>query len=500
MDPTLFIGIDLGTTNLKAAVFAAVDGAALALASRRLPLRSEADGTREQEVPALHQALGDVLHQLRDELGDRWRQVAGIGLAAQGGSGALVDGTTGAARTPLYLWNDRRAAGHRAGVAAARPAAYWRELSRREGPGMGLARLAWLREQRPDAFAPGIRYMGAGELAYFALTGVWRQDACNALQAGCYEVRENRLAAEPLAVVGCPSELVAPLREGHRTHPLAPAAARWLGLPEGIPVAGPYMDHEAGYLAALGICERPLQVSLGTAWVGNFTIPELATGYAPVQLVIASPAGPGHLVIQPLLTGNVSWDWGLRTLLDDDLGTALARLDDLFATSLLPPPGLTCLPWFTQPNPLGGEAPGGGAFLGLGPHTPREDLIRALALGLCCEFRRVFADVAGSGLVNGIVLGGGASKGGFFRRLFAGLFAPLPVWSLRDEDLAGARGTLHALCPAISQALPVPVPLPSPADLAALDHRREDYARTFARLLGDGGAAAPYRLQVPLAP
>lgn len=491
MDQNLFIGIDLGTTNLKAAAFAAADGAALARASRRLPLRSEADGSREQDVPALRQALGDVLHQLRAELGDRWRRVAGIGLAAQGGSGALVDSATGEARTPLYLWNDRRATGHRAGVAAARPAAFWRELSQREGPGMGLARLAWLREQRPDAFGPGVRYMGAGELAFFALAGVWRQDACNALQAGCYHVRENRLAAEPLAVVGCPPDLVAPLREGHRTQPLSPAAARWLDLPEGIPVAGPYMDHEAGYLSALGVCERPLQVSLGTAWVGNFTIPEVDTGYAPVQLVIASPAGPGHLAIQPLLTGNVSWDWGLRTLLDADLELALARLDDLFAEQLLPPPGLTCLPWFTQPNPLGGEAPGGGAFLGLGAHTPREDLVRALALGLCCEFRRVFAEVARSGLVDGIVLGGGASKGDFFRRLFAGLFAPLPVWSLRDEDLAGARGTLHALCPAISRAAPVPVPR------QCLNIRHEDYERAFARFLGDGGAAAPYRLRRP---
>ena len=494
MNPSVYIGIDLGTTNLKAAAFAASDGRVLARAARCLPLRSEADGTREQDVPALRQALDEALLALRSDLGEDWDQVAGIGLAAQGGSGALVDGKTGEPHTPLYLWNDSRAAAHRPPVAAAKSAAYWRELSQREGPGMGLARIAWLRERQPDNLTAATRYVGAGELAFFALTGVWRQDACNARQCGCYNVLGDCLDAEPLAVVGGSLNLVAPLREGHQTFPLAPAAAARLGLAAGLPVAGPYMDHEAGYLAAVGVCVRPLQVSLGTAWVGNFVVPNPSSGYAPVQLVIGSPAGPGSLVIQPLLTGNVSWDWGLRTLVDPDLRTALASLNSLFAESLLPPAGLTCLPWFTQGNPLGGKAPGGGAFLGMGAHTPRADLVRALAVGMSCEFHRVFGEVVERGLVDGIVLGGGASKGGFFRRLFAALFAPVPVWSLKDEDLAGARGTLHALCPAIARATPVRVPAESDDIVHAVHAHREDYGRAFAHLLGDGGAAAPYRV------
>ena len=111
---------------------------------------------------------------------------------------------------------------------------------------------------------------------------------------------------------------------------------------------------------------------------------------------------------------------------------------------------------------------------------------------MCCDFERVFGHVAASDLVDGIVLGGGASKGVFFRRLFAALFAPVPVWSLKDEDLAGARGTLHALCPAISHAEPVRVPAEPERVVEAVREQAEDYAAMFASLLGDGGAAAPY--------
>ena len=154
MSHPIFIGIDLGTTNLKAAAFSGDGGAALAQAARRLPLRSEADGTREQDVPALRCALDDVMHELRAALGSGWAQVAGLGLAAQGGSGALVDGETGKAHTPMYLWNDSRARTHLAQVADAKSTEYWRELSQREGPAMGLARLAWLRDRQPEAFTP----------------------------------------------------------------------------------------------------------------------------------------------------------------------------------------------------------------------------------------------------------------------------------------------------------------------------------------------------------
>jgi sugar (pentulose or hexulose) kinase len=491
---SVYIGIDLGTTNLKAAAFSSGTGEALARTACRLPMRSEADGTREQDVAALLAALDDGLAKLRAELGAGWAQVAGIGLAAQGGSGALVDGTTGTAHTPLYLWNDSRAAGHRAAVAEAKPAEYWRELSQREGPAMGLARLAWLGERVPEAFTVRTRYVGAGELAFHALTGIWRQDACNALQLGCYNVLEDRLDAIPLQAVCCDLDLVAPLREGHRTAPLSPAAAKHLGLPAGMPVAGPYMDHEAGFLSAAGVCPRPLQVSLGTAWVGNFLVPDPTVGYAPVQLVIGSPRGPGNLVVQPLLTGNVSWDWGLKTLVDEDLPAALGQLDAIFSSNLLPPRGVTCLPWFTQSSPFCAPAPGGGSFVGLGAHTSRHDLVRALAVGMCCEFQRVFDEVGSGGLVDGVVLGGGASKGAFFRRLFSALFAPLPVWSLKDEDLAGARGTLHALCPEIATAKPVRVPAEKPDMIQAVRQQADDYASMFASLLGDGGPAAPYRL------
>jgi sugar (pentulose or hexulose) kinase len=356
--------------------------------------------------------------------------------------------------------------------------------------------MLWLREQDPTIFDRDRLYAGAGELAFHALTGVWRQDACNALQMGCYRVLEDRLDSEPLAIAGVSPECVAPLREGHRTAPLSPAFAAATGLPDGVPVAGPYMDHEAGYLSTVHVSERPLQVSLGTAWVGNFVTPSASSGWCPFQLVIPSPMVDGQaLVIQPLLTGNVSWDWALTELLDRDLPTALVQADGLFSTRLLPPHGLMCIPWLTQANPYATGVRGGGGFWGVGPHVDRGDLLRALAAGMCFEFERVFAGVCSGGVVDCIVLGGGASRGNGFRRLLSALFPTLRAVAVQDEDVAGARGTLYAFDSPAGRAGCEDLDTVDSETRGVVEAGRQLYNTLFEREYGSHPLAAPYALR-----
>ena len=494
--PTVLIGFDLGTTALKAATFDLASGQVLAVSAHRLETRTEADGTREQEVLHLRDALARVARDLRQRLGEAvWQGVRGLGLAAQGGSGALLERRTGAAQTPLYLWNDSRAASLLPEVSCARSSAYWRELAQRRGPGHGLARMLWLQRRQPGCFAGDVIYAGAGEIAYFLMTGTWRQDACNALQMGCYDVLHNRIDSDPLSVVGVALSQVAPLRPGHATESLSPAGAQVLGLPPGLPVAGPYMDHEAGYLSAAGLGAHPLQCSLGTAWVGNFVMPDPRCGWSPVQLVIASPVpGTGSLVIQPLLTGNVSWDWGLGCFVGPERHAALAQAEALFAARLLPPPGMTCIPWFTQANPWAAGTSGGGVFAGVSAHSTPPDFLRALALGLCCEFYRVFRELKERRVVDAVILSGGASKGPYFQTLLAALFSPVPVLLCADEDVGGARGALAAFSESLVRSRAVPVAPPEAKVAQAVQAAFLAYCATFAGTYAAHPAAAPYRL------
>jgi sugar (pentulose or hexulose) kinase len=442
MTGDVLLGIDLGTTVLKVAAFDARSGEALGVAAARLPLRTDADGTREQDPKALDRALRRAAGELSRKLGKAWSRVAGVGLAAQGGSAIIADRATGEHHTPMQLWSDTRPLHLLGDIANRKPDGYWRRLSYLDDPGAGLARMQWLRARRPGLFSNDNIYVGAGEYIFFKLTGTWRQDAGSALQIGCYNARSHRLASGPLKLIDIPVSFVAPMRRGHETRPLSSGGAALLGLREGIPATGPYLDHEAGYLSAVGGSSRPLQVSLGTAWVGNF-VNETGPSLDGLNLVLPSPVGAGSLVVRVMVGGNASWDWARETLLGAKGAKALTQADAVFREGLLPPEGLVALPWLTRPNPFAPDAFGSGAFFGTNTHTTRADLLRALVAGMCFELAHVFEPVRESGDVDRVVLGGGASNGWYFRELLAGLFAPLPVFHLEEDETPGARGALY---------------------------------------------------------
>jgi sugar (pentulose or hexulose) kinase len=490
----MYLGIDIGSTSLKAAAFDARRGRLLAQTEHRLPLDVDETGKREQDPAALLRALCAAASSLRRQVGNHWRRVRGIGLATQGGSTILVNRKTGAPATPMILWNDTRAFGHFHKIAAKFPPRWWRAFSLRDEPGMGLARAQWMREKWPRLFKDDPLCVGAGEHVYFALTGEWRQDACHALQSGCYDALHNRLTTRPLAELGLPADFYAPLRRGNETHPLTQEAATLMQLSAGIPVAGPYNDHEAGYLSVLHVSRQPLECSLGTAWVGNFVLPPAFHGSSPFQLCIAAPTGNGRQVIMPLLTGNVTLDWALATFVHADHRTAVARVAKILAKQILPPPGLVALPWLNRPNALHPAHNGSAAFFGLSPATTHDDLFRAVVAAMTFEFARVFDCVAKSGAVDSLVLCGGAAKSAHVRSLFAALFAPMPIHRVIETELMGARGCLYAFDPQIARAPVAPVRRNASLDRNALAEARALYLETFERLYGHVQAGKTYAL------
>jgi sugar (pentulose or hexulose) kinase len=484
MSKKIFVGVDLGTTVLKTAAFDGGSGRALAQSAQRLGVKAASDGTREQSLGQIDRALRASLKDLRSAIGSRWRRVAGIGLATQGGSVCIVDRETGKPLIPMALWNDSRPLPYFPSIASANPRSYWRSLNRSDLPGLGLARLAWLKDTRPDLFHEGNLLAGAGEYLMFRLTGLWRQDAGNALQIGCFNVRKQSLDPAPLKIVDVPLSFVSPLRLGHETFALCPRAAKALDLPEGLPVAGPYMDHLGGYLSLAGARGRPLACSLGTAWVGSFCLPEDSKGHSPIQMVQPMPDRKNLFVVQPILTGSVAWDWALTSFVDSDVSRALKKAGGVFRKSLFPPDGLTALPWLRMPNPLNPMSMGAGAFMGINASTSREDMLRAMGLGLCYEFARVFGELKVSGEIDRIVLGGGASKGKHFQAILAGLFAPAKTLVVEDQDLAGPRGAVYAFSRAAARSKTHSVALPDKKTREQLNAGLSRYCDLFDMAYG----------------
>jgi len=490
----MLIGIDLGTTALKVAAYDGETGECLASAERRLPISSGQDGRREQSPASILKALRGLMRRVTRDAGGAGA-VRGIGLASQGGSGIVADRATGEALTPMVLWNDARAFPVHQEIAAAHPPRYWRTRTQRDEPGMGLARLVQLRTQSPNLIGAANCYAGAGDYLFFHLTGHWRQDACHALQTGCYDGRKDALSPELAHLAGVTPAFFPALRNGHKTFPLSRRAAKWLGLTEGLPVAGPYMDHEAGFLSTAHLSTWPLQCSMGTAWVGNFQLSPEFEGHAAIQFSIPAPARDGRLVIQPLLTGNVTWDWALQNFVSARPATALKRQAVILDEGMLPPAGLIAVPWLNRPNPLDPALLGGCSFTGVSPSATKDDLLRAVAAGLCYELHRVFESLAAHGAIDSLVLSGGASQSPHLQSLITALFAPLPVYHLTEASWMGTRGCLWAFGQGVSRARATRVRPVCSVDRNALVSGRRLYGEVFDRLYRHNVAGAAYSIR-----
>lgn len=456
----------------------------MARSSQKLPVKLFPGGGREQNVRALDRALSAALKTVREQLGSRWKQVAGIGVAAQGGSSIIADRKSGKPLTPMVLWNDARAHAHAALIEKRTTPEFWLEFTLRENMPHGLPRLAWLRERFANLFHDFNIHVGAGEWIFHRLTGVWRQDSGNAIQIGSYNAATKCLDPAALDTIDLELSFFAGLREEHETAPLSGAAAKRLGLPQGMPIAGPYIDQEAGYLSAVGASRQPVHCSLGTAWVCNYGRPDSNAVDAPLQLVLRSPVEDGQLVVLPLRTGNTAWDWALATLCSPEHAKALKKAEAIFRARLYPPEGLLALPHLTQRNPVVHDAFGAGAFFGINTGTTAADLLRAIASSMVFELAQALRQPLARGFADTIVIGGGASKGTYFCRLVAALFPAVPVLRQIEEDLAVARGTLYAFAPAIASARTTTVQPPGKTDCRAINDAADHYAKLRERING----------------
>ncbi len=101
----LLLGIDEGTTAVKAALFEA-DLAPFGQARRRVPVSHPQAGWVEQDPELILEAVVDAVAEVLEAAGER--EVAAVGLDHQGESVLAWDAASGRALSPVIVWQDKR--------------------------------------------------------------------------------------------------------------------------------------------------------------------------------------------------------------------------------------------------------------------------------------------------------------------------------------------------------------------------------------------------------
>ena len=437
----LRIGLDVGTTAIKAAVFCA-DGRCIAHAERDNEVIRPQPGYAEQDMEQVWQGavacLADVAQACDSE------KITSIGICAQGDGLWAVD-SDGKPVANALLWNDTRAAedldalmsqGMTDAIGAGAGTSIW--------PGTSGMLWRWLKKHKAETAAKVGTVFTCADWIGFRLTGTIATDLSNA-SIPFVDLAERNYSDAQFKALACEdlkSKLPAPSRACETLGALADQIANSTGLPKGIPVSVGTLDL-AAMIVGMGL-DQPDQTMLimGTTAVVNILTDKIERQPNPVGASALHPTSDAIIRILAPSTGAAAFDWftALHPLsLGGETPAEIAdKLNALVKTVPVGANGVTFLPYlngerapFVAPDITAG-------FYGMRSGTTKADLGRAVMEGTAMSLRHCFENH--SGLPTGPVqLTGGGSKNAVWCQIIADIIGQDVIVSPHsDQGLWGA--------------------------------------------------------------
>lgn len=445
MRTDVFIGIDLGSTGLKAVAFEAGSGLALASAGGPLPYARLPDGGCELDAKAIGDALVGALQQVASALGPRVMHVRAIGCTGHGAGLYALDERLQLLRGIAVGSTDQRAAARARALSHRHGADLFGEVGCRPWPGQPTLIAAELLSSGALQRRELRRVLFAKDYLALLLCGEIASDASDASTAGLLSLATgqwSKAAFETAGLDELPPDLLPPLvQSGTAIGGLLPSQAAACGLPPGLPVATSAIDLLAS-MTAVGATRRGQAVLVLGTWCVNAAVGPVLEPKPAVEAIVnfGDPARRLYMENSPSSMANLAWL--ARTLQFPSVEAVI----DCALSAPLGAEGLRFLPFING----GGTPPGATAgFVGLRHHHDRPHMARAVVDAVAALHARHIARLAACGLGvpgSASVLGGGARDLRLVQLLAS--FLGHAVERCGDDE-TGARGA--ALYAAASQ-------------------------------------------------
>lgn len=485
-----FLGIDLGTSELKVALVGE-DGRVRASAAAPIRTHQPRPLWSEQDPAHWWQAAEAAMAGLR-AAGWRLDGVRGIGVAGQMHGAVLLDAREQVLR-PAILWNDGRSSGEcRALEQAVRRS---RSITGNIAmPGFTAPKLLWLRTHERRLFSRIRRVLLPKDWLVHALTGEASTDMSDASGTLWLDVARRRWSAPMLDACGLGAHQMPRLQEGSSLagRLRADVAARW-GLPAGCSVAAGAGDN-AAVAVGLGQVEPGGGfVSLGTSGVAFL----VSDGFRPntrqaVHAFCHAVPRRWHQMAV-MLSAAGSLNWAAAALGYADVPAMMAEADGLDRTQAGQAPWF--LPYLAGERSPHNDPHASGVFFGLRPTHGRSALAYAVAEGVAFAMADCMESVDAAGQApQGLRVVGGATRSAQLLRLMASASGvPLRLAALAQHAAALGAASLAA-CAHTGSLLPAAadgadahtaVVRPDPDWAETLAPRRKRFCALYAALRGN---------------
>ncbi len=407
----LYIGIDVGTTSLKALALTEKGDCVAAAKSAYELFANGAEATQNANdwYSAAVSAVREIAEKTKD-IGE----ICAISISAQGGATVLLD-EAGKTLTPAYSWMDNRAVREceelkeRFGNDL-----FYERYGWRMQPSSDAAKLLWMKKNITDIYKKAASFPSTLGFINLRFTGKNIEDPTCAAIRRLYDINEKKINEDILDYLGITEDkLPQTLPTGILVGTLTPDAARELGLSESVRV---YNGAHDQYCASIGsgIVEAgELLLATGTAWV-LFGVTETPLfGKSRISPCIHPAGGYGALSTVSGIGAAFEWLSKLTNTPIPELSRGAeerrGKNDSLFFR-----------PSATGTGLLIGESVG-AHITGLSIGHDKYDLALALMEGAVFETALVIEEYKKSGMkdISSITMAGGATASRFWQSLIA---------------------------------------------------------------------------------
>lgn len=402
----MFLGLDLGTTNVKALV---VDGDGRVVAEGSAPVErvSTPDGGVEQDIDEIEAA---TLRAVREAAaGTDAARVRALGVSSQGGALQCLD-ALGKPIGRAISWLDSRGQPFDRQLVEELGEEFFAEHVGHYGSAIAPGQVLRLQRESPEVWGRVASLGFVGDVIVGRLCGRRAHDATSLSIAFLLNPALGRADPVLLTRLGLAEEQLPDLLGA--TEPagrLRQGMAERIGLPAGIPVSAAIHDQYAGALGAGSVHDGDVCFGTGTAWVLLANTARLTRPVTRQAIVCPHPVPGIFGQMMSMVNGGSAIEWVLG--LSGRGGLSREEIDAALESV---PPGSDGLCFRPHLVPgLGTDAAAsrrGARIGGLTLGHSANHLLRAAVEGLACELAR-YLDVlvAGGFTVRRLVMCGKAA-------------------------------------------------------------------------------------------
>lgn len=460
------LGIDLGTTGVKAALFAADDGHVVSDAFVDYELYHPHPGWAEQQPVEWWQATISAIRSCLSAAagqGVAAEDVRGLGLSGQMHGVVLLDSDQQVLR-PCIIWADQRSDEQcrwiTEKVGASKLIEY---VSNPALTGFSAPKLLWIRDNEPEIFARAKTMLLPKDYIRYRLTGVLAMEISDAAGTVLLDVKHGNWSQEVLTALELDPSLLPPVVAADAASgSITAEVAELTGLRQGTPVAGGGADNACGAVGN-GVVEPGLALlSIGTSGIvlAHSNTPQVDVSGPVPRVHTFNHAVPNAWYLMGVTQGaGLSLHW-----VRDNIGLperALERWTGMDAYEILAKEaesvpagseGLIFLPYMQGERTPHLDAYARGGWIGLTASHDRRHLIRSVLEGVAFSLKDCYSIIQEQGLkLDQVRATGGGAKSPLWRQIIADVLGVELVTTNASEGpafgaalLAGVAGGVYA--------------------------------------------------------